>query len=55
LTELSPRQMLSFPATPRKMPSAVLLFPSEVTYRIDVANKKPLAVPIEVRTYANPR
>jgi len=28
---------------------------SEVTYRIDVANKKPLVVPIQVRTYANPR
>lgn len=28
---------------------------SEVTYRIDVANKKPFVVPIQVRTYANPR
>lgn len=28
---------------------------SEVTYRIDIANKKPLVVPIQVRTYANPR
>jgi LppP/LprE lipoprotein len=26
---------------------------SEVTYRIDVANKTPLVVPIQVRTYAN--
>ena len=28
---------------------------SEVTYRIDIANNKPLVVPIQVRTYANPR
>ena len=28
---------------------------SEVTYRIDVTNKKPLVVPIQVKTYANPR